>query len=141
MLMTRMGTDAPSGELDQLEDEWTTERLREREDAEQDAPRTSLHVAVEHVATGHLVGFTDLGVPHDTSKPIDQGDTIVIAEHRGHRLGMLLKLDGIALVTEEAPEHRVIITFNAEENRHMLDTNEAVGFRPFVVEGGWRKAL
>lgn len=141
MLMTRMGTDAPSGELEDDTDEWTGERLREREDAEAAWPRTALHVAVEHVPTGGLVGFTDLEVPEDPTRHVDQGDTIVLTEHRGHGLGMLLKLEGLSLVAEAAPEHRVIVTFNAEENRHMLDVNEAVGFRPFVVEGGWKKRL
>jgi GNAT superfamily N-acetyltransferase len=141
MLMTRMGTDAPSGELEEDTDEWTTQRLRDREDAEADWPRTALHVAVEHVGSGRLVGFTDLEVPEVATRPIDQGDTIVIVEHRGHGLGLLLKLEGLALVAEAAPEHRVIVTFNAEENRHMLDVNEAVGFRPFVVEGGWKRRL
>jgi len=138
-LMTRMGTDAPSGELEVDDDTWTPERLREREDAEADWPRTALHVAVEHIASGRLVGFTDLEVPDDPTRPIDQGDTIVVREHRGHALGMRLKLEGLALVAEAAPGHPCIVTFNAEENRHMLDTNEAVGFRPFVVEGGWQK--
>lgn len=141
MLTTWMGTDAPSGELAEDADVWTAERLRAREDAEADWPRTALVVAVEHIESGRLVGFTDLEVPDDSTRPIDQGDTIVIREHRGHGLGMLLKLEGLALVAEEAPDHRVIVTFNAEENRHMLDVNEAVGFRPFVVEGGWKKRL
>lgn len=141
MLMTRMGTDAPSGDLEDDTDEWTPERLREREDAEEGWPRTALHIAVEHIESGHLVGFTDLEVPIDTTRPIDQGDTIVISEHRGHGLGMLLKLEGLALVAEAAPNHPFIVTFNAEENRHMLKTNEAVGFRPFIVEGGWKKVL
>lgn len=140
-LLTAMGTDAPTGELEQGEDRWSADRLREREAAEADWPRTALHVAVEHVDSGRLVGFTDLEVPDEVDRPIDQGDTIVVREHRGHRLGMLLKLHGLALVAEAAPGHPCIVTFNAEENRHMLDTNEAVGFRPFVVEGGWRTRL
>jgi hypothetical protein len=60
-------------------------------------------------------------------------------EHRGHRLGMLLKIANIAHLDERYPGHPSITTFNAEENRHMLDVNESVGFEPFAYEGAWQK--
>jgi hypothetical protein len=65
----------------------------------------------------------------------------VMREHRGHRLGMVLKLANIAYLDETFPGHPAITTFNAEENRPMLDVNEAVGFVPFTYEGAWQKKL
>lgn len=62
-------------------------------------------------------------------------------EHRGHRLGMLLKIANIQHLQERHPGHPQITTFNAEENRFMLDVNEAVGFVAFAYEGAWLKKL
>jgi hypothetical protein len=72
---------------------------------------------------------------------VSQHNTIVLKEHRGHRLGMLLKVANIRRLQSMAPGHPSIITFNAEENRHMLDVNEAVGFEPMGYEGAWGKVL
>jgi GNAT superfamily N-acetyltransferase len=140
-LATRMSTDAPSGGLDEEEDLWTVERWLEAEAEQRDAPRVFLYAAVEHVESGHLVGYTELVVPDDVDRPADQGDTIVMREHRGHRLGMLLKIANIEHLMDRLPGHPSITTFNAEENRHMLDVNEAVGFVPFAYEGAWQKKL
>jgi GNAT superfamily N-acetyltransferase len=141
MLATRMSTDAPSGGLDEEEDLWTPERWRDAERRQEDSPRVTLYGAVEHVASGHLVGYTELSVPPDLKRPADQGDTIVMREHRGHRLGMLLKVANIEYLTDSYPGHPSITTFNAEENRHMLEVNEAVGFVPFTYEGAWQKKI
>jgi GNAT superfamily N-acetyltransferase len=139
MLATRMSTDAPSGGLDEEEDVWTVERWLEAEEEHRDSPRVFLYAAVEHVASGHLAGYTELAAPTDPTRAVDQGDTIVMREHRGHRLGMLLKIANIAHLDERYPGHPSITTFNAEENRHMLDVNESVGFEPFAYEGAWQK--
>jgi GNAT superfamily N-acetyltransferase len=141
MLATRMSTDAPSGGLDEEEDLWTPERWRVHEREQEDSPRVTLYAAVEHLESGRLVGYTELSVPPETTRPAAQGDTIVMREHRGHRLGMLLKVANIQYLTERHPGHPSITTFNAEENRHMLDVNESVGFVPFTYEGAWQKKL
>jgi GNAT superfamily N-acetyltransferase len=141
VLATRMSTDAPQGGLDEPEDVWTAERIVEHEKRYDESPRTVLTAAVEHVPSGRLVGFTDLSVPAEPDRAISQYATIVIREHRGHKLGMLLKVANFDHLRRERPGHPSIITYNAEENRHMLNVNEAVGFVPIAHYGAWKKVL
>lgn len=140
-LITRMSTDAPSAGLDEDEDVWTVERLDAEELAQASSPREALVSVIEHVPSGRLVAFTGLTVPGDRSRPASQDDTLVLKEHRGHRLGMLLKVANLALLQERHPQCPAIMTFNAEENRPMLDVNEAVGFCAVGYEGAWKKVV
>ncbi|CAN5499124.1 GNAT family N-acetyltransferase [soil metagenome] len=141
LLFTRMSTDAPSAGLEEPEDVWTRQRLIDYEDRAEAGPKTSVVSVVEHLPSGRLAGMTELGVPAEQDRPVSQNDTIVLKEHRGHRLGMLLKAANIRNLQSAAPGYPSIITFNAEENRHMLDVNEAVGFVPIGYEGAWKKVI
>ena len=105
------------------------------------SPRRTFTTAVEHVPTGALAGYSDLSVPVQLNRSVSQWATLVLREHRGHALGMLLKVANLAHLEREKPGHPSITTFNAEENRYMLDVNEAVGFVPIAYESAWRKDL
>jgi GNAT superfamily N-acetyltransferase len=140
-LLTRMSTDAPSAGLEEPEDVHTPERIRAEEEAEAQSPRTELTAAVEHIPSGKLAGFTTLSVPKEVDRAVHQDDTLVLREHRGKRLGMLLKAANLDYLQREHPGHPSVLTFNAEENRYMLDVNEALGFVPMGYEGAWRKDL
>lgn len=141
VLATRMSTDAPSAGLEEPEDPWTAERIRERDEATKASPRERLTAAVEHVPTGTLAGYTALSVPQQPERCVQQYATLVLKEHRGHRLGMLIKVANLDFLQRERPGHPSITTFNAEENRFMLDVNEAVGFVPIANESAWRLDL
>lgn len=141
-LCTRMSTDAPSAGLEEPEDVWTPERVAERDERNATTnPRRRITAAVEHTPTGHLVGFTVLSVPEQKHRAVDQYATLVLREHRGHKLGMLLKVANLQYLAQVSPGHPAIVTFNAEENRPMLDVNEAVGFIGIANESAWRKDL
>ena len=141
LLFTRMSTDAPKAGLEEPEDIWTRQRLIDYEDRVEAGPKTCVVSVVEHLPSARLAGMTELGVPAESDRPVFQNDTIVLKEHRGHRLGMLLKVANIRNLQSTAPGHPSIITFNAEESRHMLDLNEAVGFVSVGYEGAWKKVL
>ena len=141
LLFTRMSTEEPTAGLETPEDPWDEERVRAYDALQAAGPRDLLTAAAEHVDTGTLAAFTQLGVPADASRPVTQEDTLVLREHRGHRLGMLLKVANLQYLEQTAPGHPCVLTWNAEENRAMLDVNEAVGFVPIGYEGAWRKDL
>jgi len=141
LMHTRMTTDAPTAALEEPEDVMTVERLLALEEAYASSPRTDLTAAVEHIPSGHLAGFTVLEVPAESHRAVHQDDTLVLKEHRGHRLGMVLKVANLLHLERVSPGHTSVLTFNAEENRFMLDTNEAVGFVPVGYEGAWMKNL
>ena len=140
-LYTRMSTDAPTAGLQEPEDIWTVERLVVNEELHAKSPRTTLVAAAEHVASGRLAGFSELSVPVELTRAVSQEDTLVLREHRGHRLGMLVKLANLRQLADVAPGHPSVMTFNAEENRYMLDVNEALGFVPIGYEGGWKRVV
>jgi len=140
-LATRMSTDAPTAGLEEPEDIWTAERVLDADQRDLANPRRRLTAAVEHLPTGTLVGFSELSVPPETSRAVDQYATLVLKEHRGHALGMLLKVSNLKHLEDLRPGHPSVMTFNAEENRHMLDVNEAVGFVGIANESAWRKDL
>lgn len=134
-----MNTDAPSGGLEAPDDPWTADRVRDEDDDLEASPRTRFSAAVEHLPSGEFAGYTELSAPAEVDRAVSQEDTIVLKAHRGHRLGVLLKVANLRFLEERKPGHPSIVTFNAEENRHMLDVNEAMGFVPVVAGGGWRK--
>jgi GNAT superfamily N-acetyltransferase len=141
VLATRMSTDAPSAGLEEPEDVWTVERVIEADERAAASPRDRVVAVVEHVPSGHLAGFTVLSVPKQLHRSVAQYATLVLREHRGHKLGMLLKVANLEHLARVRPGHPSVTTFNAEENRFMLDVNESVGFVAVGQESAWRKDL
>ncbi|BDZ46333.1 GNAT family N-acetyltransferase [Naasia aerilata] len=139
LLYSRMSTDAPQAGVEVDEEVWTAERVRDNDARAEEGGYLLLTAAVRHRETDRLVGFTNVYIPADRSRPAQQGDTLVLSEHRGHRLGLLVKASLHAAIAEHSPATGVICTFNAEENRYMLGVNEALGFVPIGYQGVWQK--
>jgi GNAT superfamily N-acetyltransferase len=138
-LKSRMSTDAPFGEQEVDAEAWDAERVRRMERIFADAGRTKLVGAAQHISSGRLVAYTELVSFRVPGKPIDQDDTLVLREHRGHRLGALVKCETLLRARELFPEGERIMTGNAEENRPMLAVNEAMGFTPTRYAADWQK--
>lgn len=141
LMRTRMSTDAPSAGLEQTEDLWTADRVRSVDDLWAMSPRVLLTTVAVHDTTGQVAGYTELDVPAESDRPVEQVDTLVLRAHRGHRLGMLLKLTNLRELAARFPASTAVETMNAEDNRHMLDVNEAVGFLPICYAARWKKDI
>jgi len=138
---SRMSTDAPAGALEFDEETWDAARIAQHDQRYLDGGQLMLVTVAVDDATGTVVAFNELVLPSDPTRPTGQEDTLVLKEHRGHRLGTLVKCAGIRAWRGIAPLSPKIITYNAEENRPMLDINEAIGFVPVMYEGAWKKVL
>jgi GNAT superfamily N-acetyltransferase len=136
-LKARMSIDAPLDELDYEPEAWDADRVLEQERVVAAMGGTKW-TAVAVAPDGQWAGFTDLvWTPNDPGR-LHQWDTLVLREHRGHRLGLLLKLAALERATAGAPQARVVTTENAASNAHMIAINEAIGFRPTEVYEEWQ---
>lgn len=56
---------------------------------------------------------------------------MVAREHRGHRLGLLIKTAMLQWLATAEPQVQRIETGNAAGNKHMIAINERLGFAKF----------
>ena len=139
VLEQRMTTDAPHGELPVDEEHWDAARIREYEALHVDRGRTVLSAGA--LTAGRLVAFTDLQVPLARPEQAHQGGTLVLREHRGHRLGALVKAAVLRDVMTGFPSVRRISTYNSDSNAPIVAVNEALGFRPAGQLSTWSLRL
>ncbi|GAA2025643.1 hypothetical protein GCM10009819_05820 [Agromyces tropicus] len=133
----RMSTDPPTGAIAWGLEHWNRERIRDGERRTREVGRVALVVAAV-APDGAVAGFTELSLPPG-SRSVEQWDTIVLEPHRGHRLGLRLKLANLVALAAADPSRDRVVTWNADENDHMLAINVALGFRPFALESTWQR--
>ncbi|MFF5079461.1 GNAT family N-acetyltransferase [Actinoplanes sp. NPDC000266] len=138
-LHSRFNDEAPTGNLALEAEKFDAERVREDEESRIRRGRTSYNTGV--VRGGRLVAITAIAVENEKPAQTWQNITLVHPEHRGHRLGLLVKLENLRYVRENEPKVEVIDTFNASSNEHMLRINQQVGFRPVDSVVEWQVTL
>jgi GNAT superfamily N-acetyltransferase/RimJ/RimL family protein N-acetyltransferase len=109
---------------------WDADRIRAMEQACLDRGIDLFTVAAIHAGTGDMAALTQVAADQAGAPGwADQLLTSVTRPHRGHRLGLLVKLAMLDLLSAEAPPVRTITTSNAEPNQYMIAINEQLGFR------------
>jgi GNAT superfamily N-acetyltransferase len=136
-----MSTDEPAGDGEHQAEHWDAARLRENEALDAAREATVLAAVAEHVPSGKLVALTELSISEDSPGEAWQQLTVVHPDHRGHRLGLAVKLANLDLLADHAPEVRVVQTGNAAVNKPMIAVNEMMGFEVFSEGAFWQKHL
>jgi GNAT superfamily N-acetyltransferase len=136
-LKTAMVDEMPTGELELEAEAWDEPRLRDMEDIAV-AQGRDRYVYAAVAPDGDMAGHTELVVPTHDPGVVYQWDTLVLPKHRGHRLGLALKVANLAWVQDEHPERESLRTWNAADNGPMIAVNDAMGFEPVEWEGSWQ---
>jgi GNAT superfamily N-acetyltransferase len=137
----RMSTDVPTGEQELDEEVWDTDRVRQIEALLEAQNRDKVTTVAEHVASGRLVGFTEVAIPRGDPEWVWQHDTLVIREHRGHGLGFAMKLANVTALLTAYPQVRCVSTWNAAENEQMIAVNDELGYDVTGTSTHWLKQI
>ena len=91
-----MVIDAPMGELEVEPEKYDADRIRGIEKSLRLRGRRHYHAAARHDATGRLVAWTMIAFDAgDRRATPGSRSTIVDPDHRGHRLGLLVKIENL----------------------------------------------
>jgi GNAT superfamily N-acetyltransferase len=120
---------APLGEMDLNDETWDVPRLRSKERTLRGRGQSELIVAARDEQSGELVAYTQVILTDSWPEVGEQGETGVLAEHRGRGLARYVKGDMARWLQREQPSLRLLVTWNATVNAAMLAVNEAIGFR------------
>ncbi|MBA3742719.1 GNAT family N-acetyltransferase [Sporichthya sp.] len=140
-LVGRMSTDAPMDGLDWQAEAYDANRIRMQEAATVRQELTVFSTIAVHTATGTVAGFTNIGRAVDDGTNVHQWNTIVDPDHRGHRLGTLIKIANLEQARQREPGIGAVWTWNAVSNDPMIRVNEAMGFRLWDHWGEWQVRL
>jgi GNAT superfamily N-acetyltransferase len=133
--------DAPTDDLDVEDEVFSPERIRAFEAAQAAHGRRMYQLVARHRETGVLAGHTVVGVESDRPWFGSQFDTSVLRAHRGHRLGLLLKIGMLRWLAEAEPQLRLVETWNAASNDHMIAVNEILGYQVVATATAFQRHL
>lgn len=140
-LKSLMSTEVPIAGLGWEGEAWDAARVRQEEATWRAGGLDALVSVARHNDSGELAAYTALVHREAMPAVIFQEDTLVDPVHRGHRLGMLVKVANLRKAVLAWPAGTSVMTWNASENQHMLAINIALGFKPYGFEGEWQKRL
>jgi GNAT superfamily N-acetyltransferase len=98
-------------------------------------------VAARHQGSGQFAALTQVAADPALPEWAHQSITAVAPAHRGHRLGLLVKIAMLEQLALKRPTTRHIRTGNAGLNAHMIAINEQLGYYVSDVYRSWELDL
>ena len=139
-LIGALAVEAPMGELE-LEPEVFDEARMAADEAKFEASGRTKYTTVAVARDGTVAAYSELVVPKHDPGRVYQWGTLALPAHRGHRLGLATKARNLLWLQRERPDLRILSTYNADVNAHMIEVNERMGFRPVERLGEFQKKL
>lgn len=136
-----LGTEAPTGDMEREPETVDVAAHRDDEALVAAQGRTCWRTAAL-TADGEVVAYTEIVVPDHDPRFVYQWGTLVRTDHRGHRLGVAVKVANHRALQEGADlGSRRVVTWNAEDNAPMIAINELMGFVPSARMAEMQKRL
>ncbi|MFZ2013389.1 MAG: GNAT family N-acetyltransferase [Nocardioides sp.] len=126
--LSRIMSLVPQGDLDLEDTDFTVDRIRALEERRLTVGQATFESAAV-APDGTVAGLTGVRVSLPDPRVAHVSVTMVLPGHRGHRLGLAVKLAGHRALRAELPECQAVVTSNADVNQHMNAINEALGYR------------
>lgn len=136
-LRSLLSVEAPWGDVEHEQEKWDVARLRDQEALWKRAGQTT-YTTVAVAPDGTVAGHTQISFGQQHQGRASQGDTLVLRTHRGHRLGLAVKVANLRAVQADHPELDKLDTSNAEQNSAMVKVNVDMGFEAFEISQLWQ---
>lgn len=134
-LLRQLDLDDPAEDLEYEAADYTPERIRSFEERRRDGGMRAI-IAVAIAPDGTIAGNSEIYVAMRSADAGNgprstlawQENTLVMPDHRGHRLGLAMKVATHRLLSEQEPQIRSLITWNSHVNPWMISVNEKLGY-------------
>ncbi len=120
--------EAPVGDLVLEPEDASVEVWREREAALERQGRRAWHTVA--LDGEEVVAYTSIALSSDDPTACFQWGTLVRPDHRGHRLGLAVKVANHRVLQAGGAPAPQVVTWNAAVNGPMIAINEQLGFSP-----------